>query len=144
MSLFSCGRGVIFFKDWLQLFSHKISLMQWLLSFCLLCYKGSCPDLMSRNEHPDPRPLAMALTPQLPPRTHRPLCLSVSSDSNGRFKALETQEWKNNLKAQVRRCSVATSLLVIMSSKQRALVGKHCKLLFCCIPLMCSSVYFSC
>lgn len=66
-----------------------------------LCIEGSCPDLMNRNEQPDPRPLAMALTPQLPPRTHRPLCLSVSSDSNGRFKALETQEWKNNLKAQV-------------------------------------------
>lgn len=66
-----------------------------------LCIEGSCPDLMNRNEQPDSRPLAMALTPQLPPRTHRPLCLSVSSDSNGRFKALETQEWKNNLKAQV-------------------------------------------
>uniref|UniRef100_A0AAQ4S763 protein-tyrosine-phosphatase n=1 Tax=Gasterosteus aculeatus aculeatus TaxID=481459 RepID=A0AAQ4S763_GASAC len=28
--------------------------------------------------------------------------MSVSSDSSGRFRALETQEWKNNLKAQVR------------------------------------------
>ena len=69
---------------------------------------GSCPNLMmSRNEQQDVRssplaPLApSALTPQLPPRVHRPLCLSVSSDSNGRFKTLETQEWKNNLKAQV-------------------------------------------
>ena len=67
-----------------------------------LCIPGSCPNLiMSRNEHHDPRPHPVALTPQLPPRAHRPLCLSVSSDSNGRFKALETQEWKNNLKAQV-------------------------------------------
>ncbi|KAI7811729.1 uncharacterized protein LOC130552131 isoform X2 [Triplophysa rosa] len=71
------------------------------------CATGSCPDLMSRNEQPDPRPLAMALTPQLPPRTHRPLCLSVSSDSNGRFKALETQEWKNNLKAQMEQAHSA-------------------------------------
>ncbi|RXN20139.1 Synaptotagmin-1 [Labeo rohita] len=71
------------------------------------CATGSCPDLMSRNEQPDSRPLAMALTPQLPPRTHRPLCLSVSSDSNGRFKALETQEWKNNLKAQMEQAHSA-------------------------------------
>ncbi|KAM6973317.1 uncharacterized protein FYW47_003439 [Aplochiton taeniatus] len=63
---------------------------------------GSCPNLaMSRSDQNDPRPVPMALTPQLPPRAHRPLCLSVSSDSNGRFKALETQEWKNNLKAQM-------------------------------------------
>lgn len=73
-----------------------------LFTFLFLSVSGSCPDLiMSRNEQPDSRPVPMALTPQLPPRTHRPLCLSVSSDSNGRFKALETQEWKNNLKAQV-------------------------------------------
>ncbi|XP_036400340.1 uncharacterized protein LOC118788445 [Megalops cyprinoides] len=66
------------------------------------CATGSCPNLiMSRNEHPEPRQVTVALTPQLPPRAHRPLCLSVSSDSNGRFKALETQEWKNNLKAQM-------------------------------------------
>ncbi|XP_039503741.1 uncharacterized protein LOC120460160 [Pimephales promelas] len=71
------------------------------------CATGSCPDLMNRNEQPDSRPLAMALTPQLPPRTHRPLCLSVSSDSNGRFKALETQEWKNNLKAQMEQAHSA-------------------------------------
>lgn len=71
--------------------------------FHLSCAPGSCPNLMmSRNEQADTRPVPMALTPQLPPRAHRPLCLSVSSDSNGRFKALETQEWKNNLKAQVR------------------------------------------
>uniref|UniRef100_A0A671KCT0 protein-tyrosine-phosphatase n=1 Tax=Sinocyclocheilus anshuiensis TaxID=1608454 RepID=A0A671KCT0_9TELE len=73
---------------------------------------------MSRNEQPDSRPLAMALTPQLPPRTHRPLCLSVSSDSNGRFKALETQEWKNNLKAQVGGSifkSAARNLLEVQS-----------------------------
>lgn len=63
---------------------------------------GSCPNLMmSRSEHVDARPAPVALTPQLPPRAHRPLCVSVSSDSSGRFKALETQEWKNNLKAQV-------------------------------------------
>lgn len=63
---------------------------------------GSCPDLMmSRSDHVDARPIPVALTPQLPPRAHRPLCVSVSSDSSGRFKALETQEWKNNLKAQM-------------------------------------------
>ncbi|XP_048113524.1 uncharacterized protein LOC125303691 isoform X1 [Alosa alosa] len=72
------------------------------------CVTGSCPNLiMSRNEHADPRPLPVALTPQLPPRSHRPLCLSVSSDSNGRFKALETQEWKNNLKAQMEQAHSA-------------------------------------
>ncbi|KAG9334384.1 hypothetical protein JZ751_008133 [Albula glossodonta] len=69
---------------------------------------GSCPDLiMSRNEQLEARRVAMALTPQLPPRTHRPLCLSISSDSNGRFKALETQEWKNNLKAQMEQAHSA-------------------------------------
>lgn len=57
--------------------------------------------MMNRSEHADTRPVPVALTPQLPPRAHRPLCMSVSSDSSGRFKALETQEWKNNLKAQV-------------------------------------------
>ncbi|KAK3557894.1 hypothetical protein QTP86_003291 [Hemibagrus guttatus] len=69
---------------------------------------GSCPDLMmSRNEQRELRPSPVALTPQLPPRNHRPLCLSVSSDSNGRFKALETQEWKNNLKAQMEQAHSA-------------------------------------
>ncbi|XP_019896169.1 dual specificity protein phosphatase MPK-4 isoform X5 [Esox lucius] len=63
--------------------------------------------MMSRNEHHEPRPVPMTLTPQLPPRAHRPLCLSVSSDSNGRFKALETQEWKNNLKAQMEQAHSA-------------------------------------
>ncbi|KAG7214439.1 hypothetical protein INR49_006396 [Caranx melampygus] len=54
---------------------------------------GSCPNLMmSRSEHADARPVPVALTPQLPPRAHRPLCVSVSSDSSGRFKALETQD----------------------------------------------------
>ncbi|XP_005813752.1 uncharacterized protein LOC102217058 isoform X1 [Xiphophorus maculatus] len=63
---------------------------------------GSCPDLaMSRSEHTNARHVPVALTPQLPLRAHRPLCASVSSDSSGRFKALETQEWKNNLKAQM-------------------------------------------
>ncbi|TSK45838.1 Dual specificity protein phosphatase 3 [Bagarius yarrelli] len=72
------------------------------------CAIGSCPDLMmSRNEQRELRPAPVALTPQLPPRTHRPLCLSVSSDSNGRFKALETQEWKNNLKAQMEQAHSA-------------------------------------
>ncbi|XP_026871024.2 uncharacterized protein LOC113580573 isoform X1 [Electrophorus electricus] len=72
------------------------------------CATGSCPDLiMSRKEQPDPRPAPLALTPQLPPRAHRPLCLSVSSDSNGRFRALETQEWKNNLKAQMEQAHSA-------------------------------------
>ncbi|XP_019713212.1 uncharacterized protein LOC109507914 [Hippocampus comes] len=52
---------------------------------------------------------AAALTPQLPPRAHRhrPLCVSVSSDSSGRFKALDTQEWKNNLKAQMEQAHSA-------------------------------------
>ncbi|KAK3526573.1 hypothetical protein QTP70_030716 [Hemibagrus guttatus] len=72
------------------------------------CAIGSCPDLMmSRNEQRELRPSPVALTPQLPPRNHRPLCLSVSSDSNGRFKALETQEWKNNLKAQMEQAHSA-------------------------------------
>ncbi|XP_015244268.1 PREDICTED: uncharacterized protein LOC107093607 isoform X1 [Cyprinodon variegatus] len=63
---------------------------------------GSCSDLtMSRSEHTGARHVPVALTPQLPLRAHRPLCASVSSDSSGRFKALETQEWKNNLKAQM-------------------------------------------
>lgn len=65
---------------------------------------------MSRSEHAAPRPtpkLPVALTPQLPPRAHRPLCVSVSSDSSGRFKALETQEWKNNLKAQMQQAQSA-------------------------------------
>ncbi|XP_075884906.1 uncharacterized protein LOC142890041 [Nelusetta ayraudi] len=69
---------------------------------------GSCPDLMmSRSEHAEGRPVAVALTPQLAPRAHRPLCMSVSSDSSGRFKALETQEWKNNLRAQMEQAHSA-------------------------------------
>ncbi|KAF1386356.1 hypothetical protein PFLUV_G00093930 [Perca fluviatilis] len=69
---------------------------------------GSCPNLMmSRSEHADARPVPVALTPQLPPRAHRPLCMSISSDSSGRFKALETQEWKNNLKAQMEQAHSA-------------------------------------
>ncbi|XP_010900223.1 uncharacterized protein LOC105028878 isoform X4 [Esox lucius] len=79
-----------------------------LLDRKVLPKNGSCPNLMmSRNEHHEPRPVPMTLTPQLPPRAHRPLCLSVSSDSNGRFKALETQEWKNNLKAQMEQAHSA-------------------------------------
>ncbi|XP_034391708.1 uncharacterized protein LOC117732707 isoform X2 [Cyclopterus lumpus] len=69
---------------------------------------GSCPNLMmSRSERADARPAPVALTPQLPPRAHRPLCMSVSSDSSGRFRALETQEWKNNLKAQMEQAHSA-------------------------------------
>ncbi|KAM9753880.1 uncharacterized protein ACNS7B_007068 isoform 1-T2 [Menidia menidia] len=69
---------------------------------------ASCPNLMmSRSEHSNGRPVPVALTPQLPPRAHRPLCVSVSSDSSGRFKALETQEWKNNLKAQMEQAHSA-------------------------------------
>lgn len=69
----------------------------------LFLLPGSCPDLMmNRHDQIGVRPVPVALTPQLPPRLHRPLCVSVSSDSSGRFKALETQEWKNNLKAQVK------------------------------------------
>ncbi|XP_036390774.1 uncharacterized protein LOC118781797 [Megalops cyprinoides] len=73
------------------------------------CATGSCPDLMmmSRKEQPESRRVGTVLTPQLPPRVHRPLCLSISSDSNGRFKALETQEWKNNLKAQMEQAHSA-------------------------------------
>lgn len=67
-----------------------------------LCDSGSCPNLiMSRNGLAIPTSNPVNLTPQLLPRVHRPLCVSVSSDSSGRFKALETPEWKNNLKAQV-------------------------------------------
>lgn len=69
---------------------------------------GSCPDLMmNRHDQIEVRPVPVALTPQLPPRLHRPLCVSVSSDSSGRFKALETQEWKNNLKAQMEQAHSA-------------------------------------
>lgn len=64
--------------------------------------------MMNRSEHAEGRPVAMALTPQLAPRAHRPLCMSVSSDSSGRFKALETQEWKNNLRAQVETLDCVT------------------------------------
>ncbi|KAM6937326.1 uncharacterized protein FYW49_021109 [Xenentodon cancila] len=63
--------------------------------------------MMSKSEHGNARPVPVALTPQLPPRAHRPLCVSVSSDSSGRFKALETQEWKNNLKAQMEQAHSA-------------------------------------
>ncbi|XP_039594209.1 protein-tyrosine-phosphatase MKP1 [Polypterus senegalus] len=66
------------------------------------CATGSCPNLiMSRNEQPEQKPVVKAATPQLSIRSHRPLCLSVSSDSSGRFKALESQDWKDNLKAQM-------------------------------------------
>lgn len=68
---------------------------------------GSCPNLTMSRSDPDARPVPVALTPQLPPRAHRPLCVSVSSDSSGRFKALETQEWKNNLKAQMEQAHSA-------------------------------------
>ncbi|XP_048829389.1 uncharacterized protein LOC125706665 isoform X1 [Brienomyrus brachyistius] len=72
------------------------------------CVTGSCPNLiMSRSEQPESRPGARVLTPQMPPRTHRPLCFSISSDSSGRFKALETPEWKNNLKAQMEQAHSA-------------------------------------
>ncbi|XP_077423416.1 uncharacterized protein LOC144053165 isoform X1 [Vanacampus margaritifer] len=73
-------------------------------SIGLLECAGSCPNLrMSRRDAADSPPaVPAALTPQLQPRAHhRPLCMSVSSDSSGRFKALDTQEWKNNLKAQM-------------------------------------------
>ncbi|XP_056138269.1 dual specificity protein phosphatase MPK-4 isoform X2 [Lampris incognitus] len=63
--------------------------------------------MMSRIEQADHRPTPITLTPQLPPRAHRPLCMSVSSDSSGRFKALETHEWKNNLKAQMEQAHSA-------------------------------------
>ncbi|XP_043914866.1 uncharacterized protein LOC122791259 [Protopterus annectens] len=66
------------------------------------CGTGSCPDLqMSKIELAEQKLLVMAGTPQLPVRTHRPLCLSVSSDSNGRYKPLESQGWQSNLKAQM-------------------------------------------
>ncbi|XP_066557072.1 uncharacterized protein LOC136747778 [Amia ocellicauda] len=72
------------------------------------CGTGSCPNLiMSRSEQTEQKPAVMALTPQLPVRAHRPLCLSVSSDSSGRFRALESQDWKNNLKAQMEKAHSA-------------------------------------
>ncbi|XP_061103038.1 uncharacterized protein LOC133131659 isoform X1 [Conger conger] len=56
------------------------------------CASGSCPNLlMSRHEQ----------SPQLPPRAHRPLCLSVSSDSSVCLKAMDAHEWKNNFKTQM-------------------------------------------
>ncbi len=76
--------------------------------------------MMSRSEQSDVRPVPVALTPQLPPRAHRPLCMSVSSNSSGRFKALETQEWKNNLKAQVRSNAFAAELLLCPQETDRA------------------------
>ncbi|KAJ8249111.1 hypothetical protein GJAV_G00231290 [Gymnothorax javanicus] len=88
--------------------------------------KGSCPELMmNRKEQLEARRVAAALTPQLPPRTHRPLCVSVSSDSSGRFKALQTQEWKNNLKAQMEQAhsagAASTCQAPIKSSSRFAL-----------------------
>lgn len=42
----------------------------------------------------------------------------MSSDSSGRFRALETQEWKNNLKAQVRRAADALLARSVLLYKQ--------------------------
>ncbi|XP_068459960.1 uncharacterized protein [Clinocottus analis] len=82
-----------------------------LLDTKLLCRRsggnGSCPNLMMSRSEPAARPGPVALTPQLAPRAHRPLSMSVSSDSSGRFRALETQEWKNNLKAQMEQAHSA-------------------------------------
>lgn len=80
----------------------RVSGEQQRLHACLWVPSGSCPNLiMSRSEAASLGSDPVTLTPQLLPRVHRPLFVSVSSDSSGRFKALETPEWKNNLKAQV-------------------------------------------
>ncbi|KAG7256935.1 hypothetical protein CRUP_019551 [Coryphaenoides rupestris] len=84
--------------------SHLLHLSHLLRTLQVQCEcSGSCPDLMmmSRTEPVEPCPVAMVLTPQLPPRGHRPLCLSVSSDSSGRFRALDSLEWREGLKAQM-------------------------------------------
>ncbi|XP_067902964.1 uncharacterized protein [Heterodontus francisci] len=66
------------------------------------CETGSCPNLvMSRNDRPDHKHITMTSTPKLPVRSHRPLCLSVSSDGNGRYAALESQDFKSSLKSQM-------------------------------------------
>ncbi|XP_078403990.1 uncharacterized protein LOC144684227 [Cetorhinus maximus] len=63
---------------------------------------GSCPNLvLSRTDRPDYKHITMTSTPKLPVRSHRPLCLSVSSDGNGRYAALESQDFKSSLKSQV-------------------------------------------
>ncbi|GCB71195.1 uncharacterized protein [Scyliorhinus torazame] len=63
---------------------------------------GSCPNLvLSKSDQPDYKHITMTSTPKLPVRTHRPLCLSVSSDGNGRYAALETQDFKSSLKSQM-------------------------------------------
>ncbi|XP_051885472.1 uncharacterized protein LOC127577877 [Pristis pectinata] len=67
---------------------------------------GSCPDLgMSRSERPGYKHITMTSTPKLPVRSHRPLCLSVSSDGNGRYVALESQDFKSSLKSQMDKAS---------------------------------------
>ncbi|XP_048401727.1 uncharacterized protein LOC125459374 [Stegostoma tigrinum] len=78
---------------------------------------GSCPNLvMSRSDRPDCKHITMTSTPKLPVRSHRPLCLSVSSDGNGRYVALESQDFKSSLKSQMvkadttRACSSTGSL----------------------------------
>ncbi|KAJ8406544.1 hypothetical protein AAFF_G00301180 [Aldrovandia affinis] len=66
------------------------------------CATGSCPNLtMSGSDQHELQQAPAALTPQLPPRAHRPLCLSVSSESSGHSKALETQELRSSLKTQM-------------------------------------------
>nr|XP_014349054.1 PREDICTED: uncharacterized protein LOC106705050 isoform X2 [Latimeria chalumnae] len=56
---------------------------------------------MSRVEPPEQLPIVIASTPQLSVRTHRVLCLSVSSDSSGRYQPLEAQDWRSSLKSQM-------------------------------------------
>ncbi|XP_055505496.1 uncharacterized protein LOC129705747 isoform X1 [Leucoraja erinacea] len=74
------------------------------------CGAGSCPDLgMSRSERPGYKHITMTSTPKLPVRSHRPLCLSVSSDGNGRYAALESQDFKSSLKSQMDKATGASS-----------------------------------
>ncbi|XP_007886034.1 uncharacterized protein LOC103175080 [Callorhinchus milii] len=72
------------------------------------CGTGSCPDLaMNRDERLEYKLVTMTSTPKLPVRSHRPLCLSVSSDGNGRYKPLECQEFNSSLKSQMEQAYTA-------------------------------------
>ncbi|XP_061696628.1 uncharacterized protein LOC133511752 [Syngnathoides biaculeatus] len=99
-------RGAGFVSAFQQIFFSTTNNTLNIQSVSRLECTGSCPDLtMSRRDVASP---GGALAPQPPRRAHRrPLRVSVSSDSSGRFKALDTQEWKNNLKAQMEQAQSA-------------------------------------
>ncbi|XP_019407853.1 PREDICTED: uncharacterized protein LOC109321563 [Crocodylus porosus] len=66
------------------------------------CCTGSCPNLMmNRNEALEQRPRNVASVPQLPVRTPRTLCLSLSSDGDGQYDSLASRDWRKGLQAQM-------------------------------------------